>query len=85
MMKNVFILAKLKSSVNTLNVVSGFPVRRSVTTERSPAMAELVKKRAQILETMNPRMRIRDISFLQYKCWLVTYVALIIDENCLKI
>ena len=66
-MKNVFILAKLKSRVNALNDVSELSVRRSKMTEMNPAIAELVKKRAQILETMNPRIRIREISFLKTK------------------
>lgn len=54
-------------NVKTLNEVTEFSVNIRVVTETNPAMAELVKNSAQILETMNPRVRISEISFLSKK------------------
>lgn len=63
----ILMFDNVEISVKALNDVSEFSVRRSDMTEINPAKAELVKNRAYIPDTRNPRMRIREISFLRTK------------------
>ena len=65
---NSLMLAKEESKVKTLNDVNEWPERSSsAVTEMNAAIKELVKYRAEILDTRNPRIRTREISFLQKK------------------
>ena len=57
-------LVKTESNVNTWNVDKECPVRSSAKIEMNPVTVWLVKNRAWILDRRNPRIRMREISFL---------------------